>query len=228
VILAGGRGPDASQTGVDERRPDGGERFGPGEVALAGHHPVDIGTDFIDEPLPAGRAGFCRADIGRGETFVVDEPHAVGAGAKRPGRAWRSLRASVTQSCPQTGQCIPEGWGAWYIGVSCGLFGLFHQCREPAGVIDGAEHCLCKERQRHSEEEPRDAEHKEPEEDREDDDERGEFEFPLRRVWGEPGPGEVVDDRNPGGDGHCAGESVTEPGEADGWDRRDGRPRNGM
>jgi hypothetical protein len=70
--------------GMDERRSDGSERFGRGKIALIYHHTVDVGKDLIDEPPPAGRAGFCRIDIWRRAPLIVDEPRAVGAGVKPP------------------------------------------------------------------------------------------------------------------------------------------------
>jgi len=66
VILAGGRSLPHRKSWMDERCSSTGERFGTGEVVLHCHHLVDVGKDFIDEPLPAGRAGFCRVDIGWG------------------------------------------------------------------------------------------------------------------------------------------------------------------
>ncbi len=53
---------------MDERRSGRGEGgFGPGEIPFGGHHPVDVGEDLVDEPLPAGGgAGLGRIDIGRG------------------------------------------------------------------------------------------------------------------------------------------------------------------
>ena len=78
-----------------------------GKIAFFGHHLVDVGKDFVDEPFPPSWDGLRRV-ISGGGAFVVVSPIQSGRGVDR-GRGLQEF-AGIRAVCPQTGR-YTGGWG---------------------------------------------------------------------------------------------------------------------